>query len=69
MINRIKGNPLLWKFTKFCLVGGVGFLIAYSLLWILTEKAGMWYMFSALIAQVAATLWNFWANLKWTFVK
>ena len=60
-------NSWIRKFFKFALVGGVGFLIAYSLLWILTEKAGLWYMFSALIAQVAATIWNFTANLKWTF--
>jgi len=55
------------KFGKFCLVGGVGFLIAYSLLWIFTEKVGLWYMYSALVAQAAATIWNFTANLKWTF--
>ena len=55
------------KFGKFAIVGGVGFLIAYSLLWVLTEKAGMWYMYSALVAQVAATIWNFTLNLKWTF--
>lgn len=55
------------KFGKFSLVGGVGFLIAYGLLWVLTEKAGLWYMYSALIAQVIATIWNFTFNLKWTF--
>ncbi len=60
---------LIRKFIKFCLVGGIGFLIAYSLLWILTEKVGLWYMFSALIAQVVATVWNFWGNLRWTFHK
>jgi len=55
------------KFGKFCLVGSAGFLIAYGLLWILTEKAGMWYMHSALVAQVAATIWSFTLSLKWTF--
>jgi len=55
------------KFGKFCAVGGVGFLIAYGLLWVLTDKVGMWYMYSALVAQVAATIWNFTFNLKWTF--
>jgi putative flippase GtrA len=55
------------KFGKFCITGGVGFLIAYSLLWILTEKAGFWYMWSALMAQVAATIWNFTISLKWVF--
>jgi dolichol-phosphate mannosyltransferase len=55
------------KFVKFSVVGGVGFLIAYTLLYVLTEFAGFWYMLSAIFAQVAATIWNFTANYKWTF--
>lgn len=55
------------KFAKFCVTGGVGFLIAYGLLYVLTEYAHFWYMFSALIAQVAATIWNFTLSLKWVF--
>lgn len=55
------------KFGKFCAVGGVGFLIAYGLLWVFTEKVGLWYMYSALVAQAVATIWNFSLNLKWTF--
>jgi dolichol-phosphate mannosyltransferase len=60
-------HKLVVRFGKFCIVGGIGFLIAYSLLWVFTEKVGLWYMISALIAQVAATIWNFWANNSWTW--
>jgi putative flippase GtrA len=55
------------KFIKFCITGGIGFLIAYSLLYVLTEYAHFWYMWSALMAQVAATAWNFTLSLKWVF--
>lgn len=67
MFRRLRQNPLLWRFIKFSLVGGVGFLIAWSILWIFTEKVGLWYMMSAIIAQVAATIWNFSANNWWTW--
>jgi putative flippase GtrA len=65
LINRYKG--LGKKFAKFCLTGLGGFLIAYSLLYVLTEYAHFWYMWSALMAQVAATAWNFTLSLKWVF--
>jgi dolichol-phosphate mannosyltransferase len=67
LIERIKHNPLAVRFGKFCIVGGIGFLIAYSLLWVFTEKVGLWYMISALIAQVVATVWNFFGNNFWTW--
>ena len=71
VINRLEQYPYVKnigrKFIKFCLTGSVGFIIAYGLLWVLTEKVGFWYMWSALMAQVAATIWNFTLSLKWVF--
>jgi len=63
--ERYKG---IWlKFAKFLVVGGIGFLIAYGLLWVLLYKVELRYWASMLITQTIATLWNFTGNLLWTF--
>jgi dolichol-phosphate mannosyltransferase len=55
------------KFIKFCLVGGSGAVITFVITWLLTELAGMWYIWSMAIAVVIATVWNYNFNLLWTF--
>lgn len=60
----------LWKhqkFLKFCIVGGIGALITFSLTWILTEEFKLWYMASLLLAVVVATISNYTLNTIWTF--
>ena len=55
------------KFWKFCVVGGSGAVITFGITWLLTEKLGMWYMASMVIAVAIATVWNYNFNLMWTF--
>jgi len=55
------------KFVKFCLVGGSGAIITFSLTWVFTEITGFWYMASLVIAVAIATIWNFTLNSIWTF--
>lgn len=55
------------KFAKFIIVGGIGALIQFGITYTLTEWAGLWYMGSLLVAVIAATIWNFAGNYKWTF--
>lgn len=55
------------KFIKFSMVGGIGAIITFSLTWLLTEKAGLWYMASMVFAVAVATVSNFILNNIWTF--
>jgi len=55
------------KFIKFCIVGGSGAIITFSITWILTEWFNLWYMFSMVFAVAVATITNFNLNLLWTF--
>jgi 2-polyprenyl-3-methyl-5-hydroxy-6-metoxy-1,4-benzoquinol methylase len=55
------------RFLKFCMVGGSGAIITFGITWILTEKFGLWYMASMVIAVAIATVWNYNFNLFWTF--
>ena len=58
---------MLHKFVKFCIVGSGGAVITFGLTWILTEKAGLYYMLGLLFAVAVATFFNFTMNSLWTF--
>jgi dolichol-phosphate mannosyltransferase len=55
------------KFIRFCLVGGTGAVIQFLITWLLTDKAGLYYLLSVAIAIGVAVIWTFTANYKWTF--
>ena len=55
------------KFFKFCIVGGSGAVISWVLTWLITERIGLWYIASMIIATFVAMVWNFIWNSKWTF--
>ena len=58
---------LEFKLVRFLLVGSTGTVINFGLLWILTEYAGMWYVLSAAIAGLLATVNNYTLNHLWAF--
>jgi dolichol-phosphate mannosyltransferase len=65
---------LLWRliaklsrYIKYSLVGLVGAAIHFAVLWALTEKAGLWYIGSAIIAITLASINNYLMNYHWTF--
>lgn len=60
-------KQLVNKFIRFCLVGGTGAAIQFLLIWLLTEKAHLYYLLSALIGIGVAVCWTFFANYRWTF--
>lgn len=66
-MNNIQFKITATRFVKFCIVGGVGAGILLGLTTLLTEVAGLHYVFSLCIAIPIATVWNFTGNLKWTF--
>jgi len=55
------------RFLKFCLVGGSGVLVNEGLLWLLTDKAGLYYMLSSAIAIETSIITNFVLNHWFTF--
>lgn len=56
-----------WRFSKFCLVGISGIFVNQSLLWLLTEKIGIFYLLSSFFAIELAIVNNFIWNSLWTF--
>ena len=55
------------EFVKFVVVGGVGTIINISILYLLTEKAGVYYLISAIFSFIIAMSSNFILNKIWTF--
>ena len=61
-----KKNVVL-EFFKFALVGGIGTLVNLAVLYLLTEYARIYYIFSAVVAFFVAVTCNFILNKLWTF--
>lgn len=61
----------IWKrlggYIKFNVVGAIGAVINFGLLYLLTDELGIWYMLSATIAIVVANSFNYTFNHLWTF--
>ena len=55
------------EFLKFAFVGGIGTLVNVAILYLLTEKIGIYYMVSAVFSFVVAMTSNFVLNKLWTF--
>jgi putative flippase GtrA len=55
------------RFVKFGLVGTWGFLVNMLLLWFLTEKVGVYYLFSSIVAIEISLLNNYVLNDLWTW--
>ena len=58
---------IIKEFIKFGVVGAIGTLINIVLLYLLTEKVGIYYMFSAIFSFIIAMTSNFILNKVWTF--
>ena len=55
------------QFIKFSLVGGVGAIIDFTVLYLLVQFLGVWYILAATISFVLAVINNFFWNKYWTF--
>jgi dolichol-phosphate mannosyltransferase len=53
---------------KYCIVGAVGFLMSYGLLYALTEYCGIYYIYSNLIGTVIGQCVAFLGYKNWAFV-
>lgn len=57
----------LWRFARFCLVGGSGVLVNWGILRLLTELVGLKYYISAIFSIEASIISNFFLNDNITF--
>lgn len=58
---------LINQILKFGVVGGIAFIIDYSVLFICTEFFGIYYLISSLISFSVSTVFNYIASIKWVF--
>lgn len=65
--RRTAEGTVLVRLLKFNLISMVGMGIHMAVLTFFTEVAGLFYILSAIIAIFCAMLWNFSANVKWTW--
>lgn len=66
--NLVRDKREIYRFLKFCLVGLSGIFVNMSLLWFLTEVAGLYYLISSAFAIEISILSNFVLNDQWTFL-
>lgn len=55
------------EIIRFCLVGGVSFLMDYSILFALTEFAGVYYLYSSAISFSITVVFNYWLCVIYVF--
>jgi len=66
--RRLRGaRPFLKRLLKFNIVSLAGLGLNVSVLWLLTELFGVYYLLSNLCGIAVATLWNYLVNLFWTW--
>ena len=62
-----KRNRLSLQMLKYTLVGGVAFLLDFSMLYVLTEYLHIYYILSATAAFIAGLLCNYILSVFWVF--
>lgn len=60
-------KKLINQILKFGIVGGMAFLIDYSILFILTEFVGIPSLISAAISFIVSVIFNYILSIKWVF--
>ena len=55
------------EIARFCFVGGVSFLMDYSILFALTEFAGVYYLYSSAISFSITVVFNYWLCVIYVF--
>jgi putative flippase GtrA len=56
-----------WGFVKYCAVGLVALAVGQTVLYLLTDLAGVWYMASTIVAIVVGFLVNFTISKNWVW--
>lgn len=66
-MNKVLNNKLINQILKFGVVGGLAFVIDYTLLYILTEFLGVHYLISSVISFTVSVIFNYIMSIKWVF--
>jgi len=67
VFSKNKFKSRLMEFSLFSLIGVVGLGFNESIMWLLTEKAGLYYMTSKICTTGVVYLWNFFARKHLVF--
>jgi len=62
-----KKSSLSAQLFRYFVVGGVAFVVDFALLYLLTEFAGLYYLFSASVAFMAGIAVNYALSVTWVF--
>ena len=60
-------KKIINQLFKFGIVGGIAFVIDYGLLYLLTEKIGIYYLVSSLISFSVSVIFNYISSVLWVF--
>lgn len=60
-------NNRLAEIIRFCIAGGIGFIVDYGVLYLSTEYLGIPYLISAAISFTLAVILNYWLCLIFVF--
>jgi len=55
------------QFTQFFIVSVAGLGTRSAIFYLLFRRWGLWYIYATAIAIIVVLIWNFFANLVWTF--
>ena len=56
-----------FEIFRFCIVGGLSFLLDYGLLYVLTEYVGVYYLYSSGISFTVSVIFNYWLCVVYVF--
>lgn len=60
-------KKIINQLLKFGVVGGIAFIVDYSVLFVCTDFLGIYYLVSSLISFTVSTIFNYYASVKWVF--
>lgn len=62
-------NSRAVEMLRFCIVGGITFLVDCGILYILAEWVEIYYLYAAAVSFVAAVVLNYWLCVRFVFTK
>ncbi len=65
--ERLQDRKTTKQLVKFCVVGGGASLVNATLLLLLAEGFGVWYLAASVVAYIISAVFNFLMNKRWTF--